>query len=106
MWKIDSGSEAGATAGSYASALDWNVSEFAAKTILLKNTDGSDSLKYRLLGYAVGGGVAKELVPETLLSPGDIAEFHYDRQWHTLVLQVVDGSGSATYTVDYQGQGA
>jgi len=45
-------------------------------------------------------------VAETELLAGEIAEFHYDRQWQQLVLQVIDGTGHATYQVDYQGQGA
>ncbi len=74
--------------------------------MLLKNTHAGLSLKYKLLGYAAQGGVAKELVAETTLLAGEVAEFHYDRQWHRLVLQVIDGSGHATYTIDYEGQGA
>jgi len=106
MWKVDSGNRSGTTNASYADALDWKCSELSKKTILLKNTDGSNSLKYKLLGYAKEGGFSKELVTETTLLAGEIAEFHYDRQWHQLVLQVVDGSGHATYQVDYEGQGA
>ena len=106
MWKIDKSSLSGTTTGSYVSALDWATEELAAKTILLKNTDGANSLKYKLLGYAVDGGFSKELVAEHTLLAGEIAEFHYDRQWHRLVLQVINGSGAATYQVDYQGQGA
>ena len=106
MWKIDEGSETGTTTASYTAALDWSVSEFGQKTMLLKNTHESLSLKYKLLGYAAQNGVAKELVAETILLPGEVAEFHYDRQWHRLVLQVADGSGQATYQVDYEGQGA
>jgi hypothetical protein len=86
--------------------LDWNTRELSPKTILLQNTDAAESLKYKLLGYISEGGIAKELVPETTLAHGDIAEFHYEKQWHRLVLQLVDGSGHATYQVDYEGQGA
>ena len=93
MRKIDQGTETGTTTASYVSALDWLVSELAAETILLKNTHGSLSLKYKLLGYAIDGGVAKELVAETSLLAGEVAEFHYDRQWHGPVLQVVNGDG-------------
>lgn len=106
MWKIDEGSKNGTTTTSYATALDWKVVELSSKTILLENTHASLSLKYKLLGYAVDGGIDKELVAETTLEPGEVAEFHYDRQWHRLVLQVIDGSGHATYTIDYEGQGA
>jgi len=106
MWKVDSGNGTGTTTATYADALDWKCHELSKKTILLKNTHGSLSLKYKLLGYAKEGGFSKELVAETELLAGEVAEFHYDRQWHQLVLQVVDGSGHATYQVDYQGQGA
>ena len=106
MWKIDKGSDTGATNSPYTSALDWNTAELSAKTILLKNTHASASLKYRLHGYVVDGGIEKELVAETVLQPGETAEFHYDRQWDRLVLQVANGSGTATYQVDYEGQGA
>ena len=106
MWKIDKGSLSGTTTAAYATALDWQVSELAPKTMLLKNTHASLSLKYKLLGYATDNGLAKELVAETTLLAGEVAEFHYDRQWHRLVLQVIDGSGHATYQLDYEGQGA
>ena len=106
MWKIDKGSITGTTNTSYASALDWHTAELGKKTILLKNTHASFSLKYKLSGYATENGIVKELVPETTLLAGEIAEFHYDRQWHRLVLQVVDGSGHSTYQIDYEGQGA
>ena len=106
MWKIDKGTLNGTTAASYFSALDWQTAELDKKTILLKNTHASFSLKYKLFGYATENGIVKELVPETTLLAGEIAEFHYDRQWHRLVLQVVDGTGHATYQLDYEGQGA
>jgi hypothetical protein len=99
MWKIDKGSKTGTTTASYVSALDWAVSELGQKTMLLKNTHGSLSLKYKLLGYAADGGVAKELVAEDTLLAGEVAEFHYDRQWDSLVLQVKNGSGAATYQI-------
>jgi hypothetical protein len=106
MWKIDNGSKNGTITAAYVSALDWAVSELGQKTVLLKNTHGSLSLKYKMAGYAFDGGIDKELVSETILEAGEIAEFHYNRQWHRLILQLKDGSGHATYTIDYEGQGA
>ena len=106
MWKVDEGSGNGTTTPSYTDALDWKCHELGKKTILLKNTHGSNSLKYKLLGYARESGFARELVAETELLAGEVAEFHYDRQWHQLVLKVINGTGAATYQVDYQGQGA
>ena len=106
MWKTDKGSDTGTTTAAYVSALDWPCADLREKTVLLKNTHGSLSLKYKLSGYALAGGNARELVPETTLLHGEIAEFHYDRQWDKLALSVIDGSGHATYQVDYNGQGA
>ncbi len=106
MWKIDNGSLTGNTVSDYANALDWQTHELAEKTILLKNTHPSSSLNYKLSGYAAKGGVARELVGETTLFAGEVAEFHYDRQWHQLLLQLKNGSGVATYQLDYEGQGA
>ncbi len=106
MWKIDRGSLTGTTASDYTTALDWPTLELAEKTILLKNTHASQSLKYKFYGYAAENGIARELVAETTLLAGEVAEFHYDRQWHRLLLQLKDGSSVATYQVDYEGQGA
>jgi hypothetical protein len=106
MWKIDSGTNSGVTSSSYTAALDWKAAEMGPKTILLKNTHASLSLKYRLVGCVVAGGIEKELVPETTLEAGETAEFHYSGQWDRLVLQVANGSGAASYRVDWEGQGA
>lgn len=106
MWKVDKGSLTGVTTADYVDALDWKVAELGHKTILLKNTHADQSLKYRLSGYLVDGGIEKELVAETVLSYGEIAEFHYDRQWDRLVLQLANVSGASSYQLDYEGQGA
>jgi hypothetical protein len=106
MWKIDKGSSSGTTTSSYATALDWKTTELGKKTLLLKNTHLSYSMKYQLWGYAVENGIAVELAAETTLLAGEIAEFHYDRQWHCLQLKVIDASGHAGYQLDYEGQGA
>lgn len=105
MWKIDKGSLMGTTTASYVSALAWKVAEIGAKAILLRNTNTCLSLKYKLLGYAAEGGIEKELVLETTLEAGEVAEFHYDRKWDKLLLQVINGSGAVTYQLDYEGQG-
>jgi hypothetical protein len=106
MWKIDEGSKTGTTTAGYVSALDWKTAELGAKTILLKNTHAGLSLKFKLSGYLFEDGIGKELAPESTLEAGEIAEFHYDRQWDRLVLEVINGSGAATYRMDYEGQGA
>jgi len=106
VWKIDTGTKTGTATAAYVTALDWQVSELVAKTILLENTHATLTLKYKLLAYAVLDGLDITLVPETTLSPAEVAEFHFTSQWNRLVLQVIDGSGHATYALDYAGQGA
>jgi hypothetical protein len=106
MWKVDKGSLTGVTTANYANVLDWKTAELGKKTILLKNTDTSHSLRYKLLAYAVEGGNVKELAVETILAPGELAEFHYSRQWDKLELMAASGSGAANYQIDYEGQGA
>ena len=106
MWKVDKGSLTGTTTTAYASALDWSVEEMREKTIVLKNTHTTASLKYKLLVYAAAAGIAGEEVAETTLAAGETAKIQINRQWARLALQVTDGSGHATYQVDYIGQGA
>jgi hypothetical protein len=106
MWKIDRGTQNGVSTESYAAALTWKTQDLGAKTMLLKNTDTTNSLKYRLLGYVADDGIAQEMVSETTLLAEETAEFHYDRQWHNLALMVKDGTGHAAFTLDYEGQGA
>jgi hypothetical protein len=88
MWKIDRGTQNGVCTESYAAALEWKTQDLGAKTMLLKNTDVTASLKYRLLGYVADEGIARELVAETTLLVGEPAAFPYDRQWRNLPLMV------------------
>ena len=106
MWKVDKSSLTGVTTANYKNVMDWKTAELGKKTILLKNTDASQSLKYKLLAYAVEGGIVKELAAETMLAPGELAEFHYNRQWDKLELMTASGSGAGSYQIDYEGQGA
>ncbi len=106
MWKIDQGTKTGTATAAYVSALDWKTAELGAKTILLENTHATLTLKYKLLAYAALGGLDITLVRETTLLPSEVAEFHYNKQWDRLVLQVIDGTGHATWAIDYAGQGA
>ncbi|MFA5628902.1 MAG: hypothetical protein WC958_01355 [Dehalococcoidales bacterium] len=106
MWKVEKGSKLGVTTANYTDALDWGVSEMGEKTILLKNTGMSNSLKYKMYGGAGDNGITVEIIPENTLLAAEIAQIHYKRQWHRLVLQVKNGSGETEYQIDYEGQGA
>lgn len=106
MWKVDKGTVSGTTAAEYADALDWKVEELREKTVLLKNVDSVNSLKYKLIAYASPEGIAGEEISETVLEAGCIAKAQLAKQWARLVIQVTSGSGSAAYRIDYIGQGA
>lgn len=105
MWKIDQASLTGVTTAAYVTALDWKTQELGEKTMLLVNTHATLTLMYKLFGYATPQGLDILLVSETTLNPGEVAEFHYSKQWCCLKLQVIDGTGHATYALDYAGQG-
>ncbi len=105
MWKIDSGSGSGITTPEYQRAVSWPVAQLGPKTMLLKNTDASASLLYRLRAFS-GSLLGIEIAPETMLAAGDTACFHLSRQWARLELDVKHGSGAAAWQVEYQGQGA
>jgi hypothetical protein len=60
----------------------------------------------RLSGCVNGVGITKELVTEATLEAGEIAEFHYPRQWDNLTLKVKSVSRAVVYQIDYEGQGA
>ena len=85
MWKVDKGSLTGITTAAYASALDWSVEEMREKTIVLKNTHASASLKYKLLVYAAAAGIAGEEVSETTLAAGETSKIPLSRQWARLL---------------------
>ena len=100
---------AGTTANAYANALSLRVAEFANKTILLKNTHGSNGLKYQLIGYVypIASGIADTIVAEATLAAGEVARFQYRKQWFHFTLQVKSAvaDSHATYQVDYSVEG-
>jgi len=105
MWKIDSGSQSGVTSAQYQRVVLWPVAALGNKTMLLKNTDASASLIYRLWAYT-GTEIGIEVAAETTLPAGGTACFHLRQQWARLALEVKHGSGPAAWQVEYQGQGA
>lgn len=93
----------GTTTDSYVDALDWDCRAGRDKSMLLKNTHGSNGLKYKLLGAMAYSGQTVELVPETTLAAGETAKFQYVKACARLKLQVkaAVASSQATYQVDY-----
>ncbi len=99
----------GTTTASYVSALNWNTKGLKKKSIHLVNTHESATLKYKLLAtYSDDQTSGKEdtLVSETTLAAGADARMQYSNEYCKLIIQVVDGSGHATYEINCIGQGA
>ena len=95
----------GTTTNSYADALDWFCVEYPHKTIMLKNTDAANALKYKCLTYAYYGGNEYEEVSETTLAAGNIAQINLDHAYAEVKIQLkssVDDS-HATYRIDFVG---
>jgi len=95
----------GETTDSYTDALDWNCEGFGDKTIVLKNTHGSNSLHYKLLVRAHYDGQDAEEIAETTLAAGDVARISRADIFSRMKLQVKSAvsDAHATYQVDYMG---
>lgn len=93
------------TTNNYADALNWFCAGYGNKTIVLKNTHGSNSLYYRVLVRAHPDGQDAEEVAQTVLAAGNLARIALNNAYARVVLQVraaVPGS-QATYQVDWIG---
>jgi hypothetical protein len=92
----------GTVTASYADALNLDVRGFRSKTIFLRNTHATLTMKYKLLASLFyPGGYEEELVAETTLSAVSTAQMICNNSYARLRLQVIDGTGHATYSVDY-----
>ena len=98
----------GTTGAAYVTVFDLDVSTQTDKTIYLKNTDGTNSLYYKLLAiYSSDQSVANAdtLIAETSLALGTDARMQYNNHYMRLILQVKNNAGAATYEVHYSSKG-
>ena len=100
-----SNSLTGSTINDYANALDWPCLGFGTKNIVLKNTDGANSLKYKVYTYAYDSGNYYEEIAETALGPDDKAQIILEYAYAKVVVKVKSsvGDAHADYQVDYVG---
>lgn len=100
------GTTDGSTTAVYVDVLDWETKHVSLKRILLKNTDSTNGLKYKLLCYMYPSGDSYEEVAEKTLAKGETAKFTYTKPFARMILQVKDASGGshADYQIDYIGQ--
>ena len=104
---LSTSQETGNTTNDYVSVLDWDTRFLRDKSILLKNTHGSNGLKYKLLTQFYYGGVDHEEVAEQTLAFGDEVTFQYLKPYARMKLQVkaAVAESQASYQVDYIGYG-
>ena len=95
----------GATINAYVSTLSWACLGIAKKTLMLKNTDSTNALKYKVSTYANDDGVAYEEVAETEITHGNSAQIILEYAYALVVVQVKSsvGAASADYELDYMG---
>lgn len=93
------------TINAYADALNWLCHGYQKKNIHLKNTHGTNTLKYKILTYAYEDGNEYEEIPETALAAGDTAQIILNNTYAQVKVQVKSsvGGSHATYEVDYIG---
>jgi hypothetical protein len=89
----------------YVSALSWPCLGIAKRTLMLKNTDSTNALKYKVLTYANNDGVSYEEVAETEITHGNSAQIILEYAYALVVIQVKSsvGAASADYELDYVG---
>lgn len=98
-----SNSLTGVTTASYADALLWYCLGFAFKTIIIKNTDSAKTMKYKVWSIAHKDGLEHAEVTETTLGTGVQATHNFEHANGALRVEVEDGTGHATYQLDYVG---
>ena len=95
-------STTGTTTGSYV-ATNTNCGDYRATTIMLKNTHGSNTMYYKLWGYAVYGGTSyRELVAEASLAAGGAIDYENTVEaYGNIAILVKNNSAACTYLLEY-----
>jgi len=99
-------SDTGTTTNAWADALDWDTREMSDKTILLTNTDGANSLDYRVYTRAYYTGQDFLEVAVATLAPAAQARVALNNQYARVIVQVIDTAppAHATYQIDWIGR--
>jgi hypothetical protein len=89
----------------YVVALTWTgLQSIPKKTIIIANTHATLTMKYRIRGYAKAGSTLyDEMVAETTLAASTFDPWTIEDSYDVITVEVIDGSGHATYAIDYSG---
>ncbi len=94
----------GTTTASYVAALTWSCKSINRKTIIVTNTHATLTMSYRIRGYAKSGSTGyDEIQAATTLAASTCDPHTITDEYDVITVEVIDGTGHATYTVDYVG---
>ena len=105
---VITGQVTGTTTAAYVVALTWDTDGLKNKSIHIVNTHATLTMKFKLLGrYNTAQTAGKEdvLVAETTLGVGEDARLQFDKQYFQQIVSVINGSGAATFEINYSGLG-
>ena len=94
----------GTVTASYVTALSWSCLLYPKKTIIITNTHATLTMKYRIRGFAKSGSsYYNEIQAEYTLAALTSRPHIIDNSYDLITVEVKDGSGHATYVIDYTG---
>ena len=97
------GSITGTVADTYATVLTLQVANYEKILIHIKNSGVSNTLDYKIFGYAVNGGDLYEEIPgETILATSTTDSIKIaNTAYATLVIQMQKNTTASTYAIEY-----
>ena len=101
---IESATVTGVCTAAYTTALSLACAGVSKKTIIVVNTDAVLTMKYRIRGYAKSGSsYYNEIQAEATLAVSTSQPHTIENYYDLITVEVIDGSGHATYAIDYAG---
>jgi hypothetical protein len=102
-----SGSASGTTIDDYAAGLAWECLGYLSKRVLIKNTGGSNALKFKVISHYSSGGVDVTEKSETVLTNGNswASTTELEHACNDIAVYVAAnvGASQTTYTIEYTG---
>ena len=94
----------GTCTAAYATALSLACAGVRNKTVVVVNTDAALTMKYRIRGFAKSGSsYYNEIQAEATLAASTSQPHVIESSYDMIAVEVIDGSGHATYAIDYCG---
>lgn len=101
---ITAATTSGTCTATYVTALTLSCARVRNKTIIVVNTHATLTMKYRIRGYAKSGSsYYNEIQAEATLAASTSQPHVIENSYDVITVEVIDGSGHATYAIDYCG---